>query len=120
MLHNLPNLPYIKLQRSSGKTDANLICCKIPQTWGHGQTHVNKSSSLDELWEEAMTPALELLFIFFHRTVYRDNGRGLILGMFRGESSGKWHKLLTSRMVWSDLSKMNLTCTWFVFTMDLK
>lgn len=95
MLHNLLNLLYIKLQRSSGKTDANLIRCKIPQSWGHGRTHVNKSSSLDELWEEAGTPALELLFIFFHRTVYRDNGRGPILGMWRVESSGKWHKLLT-------------------------
>lgn len=50
---------------------------------------------MDELWEEAGTPVLEVVFIFFHGTVYRDNGQGPLEVEWRSESSGEWHKLLT-------------------------
>lgn len=77
-----------------------------------------KAAAVDELWEEAGTPVLEVVFIFFQSTVYRDNGRGPISGAWRSESSGEWHKLLAWRMVWERRVAIYLKWSWHVHGLD--
>lgn len=73
-----------------------------------------KAAAVDELWEEAGTPVLEVVFILFQSTVYGDNGRGPISGAWRSESSGEWHKLLAWRMVWERRGAIYLKWSWHV------